>query len=443
MDDPDNIFFSGNGKATLEEITEEAYPFGGPVPDMLTTMCVNRSQQSRLPTTACSGSYTDYSNNGAIASAQCTCTTSNGVDSTPVKITVITEVRTTSHRVCDTGNYPEHTLRVTQSNTTLCYSPDQLDANDTCVKTPSSPDYILPATSDDEKVCQTLPDGSRCPYTLSDDGNYLLPDYEANCYTGELPDYDDTQLGEADTDPNTACEDIGNGQFACIEDPQNVCDNFTCQDGCGIYEFGDSSEFICISQDTDEDNIPDYADPDIDGDGIANELDLDSDGDGVDDPDYGRGEAQPITVNVEFDDSGIISAIRAQTTTLDSTLNETNETLAAIEGHLTPTGDIDFTIPAEIQERTQLNDYGERNFGTVMKFALDRMSLSPLAQGVDRFFLVEFSGQCPVYRSYIPMLETEIVIDHFCTEAMLTIWTVVHAVMLVVFSFLAFRIAIL
>jgi hypothetical protein len=215
--------------------------------------------------------------------------------------------------------------------TPLCFDPTDLAFRDTCPDTSSSPDFILATDySGNSLVCHQKEDGSVCPYELSSGGDYYTPSYEANCYDqASTPLYDTTSMSDnPDQDASQDCEDIGNGASVCTEDPDNVCNELICEPGCGYFGLGDQTEFVCVSEDTDGDGVPDYVDPDIDGDGISNDEDLDSDGDGVDDPTYSSGTA----ISTEYlealmlRNNEILSAIESNTSDGSSSGGTTDDT---------------------------------------------------------------------------------------------------------------------
>jgi hypothetical protein len=225
---------------------------------------------------------------------------------------------------CPPDDHPQNIVpwdnEGTQSVT--CFDPIDLNFVDSCPDSTQDGSYVLPVTASNSStpMCQTKPDGSQCKYDKVDD--VFVTNFENDCYS--RPDYDDfDETGLNQPDPLIReCQLLGQGVSACIENPENVCDsNGTCNTGCGSVSIGDSDPtFICLSEDTDQDGLADYADPDIDGDGIANEVDLDSDGDGLDDPKYPRPD-EPMNVTI---DTGNLETLAA----------EGNDTLQSIKEEL-------------------------------------------------------------------------------------------------------------
>lgn len=212
-----------------------------------------------------------------------------------------------------------HTL---QSGETRCFTPYSLADADSCSQgTGTEFDFFISDSGaascikkSDGSSCPVLPDGS---VTSNVTGNTTYfyksatPPSSSICYESlaaqppppDLPNIPD-EIGE--------CSDF-NGLSMCYENPLNVCDsNGNCPTGCGTLSANGQVGFVCTSQDTDNDGIPDYQDPDIDGDGIRNEDDLDSDGDGQDDPinpNYTGGFNQASLSGIE----GLLSQIAQNT----------------------------------------------------------------------------------------------------------------------------------
>jgi hypothetical protein len=133
------------------------------------------------------------------------------------------------------------------------------------------------------------------------------------------------------------------------------------------------------------------------------------------------------------DEGGIITAIGAQTTALTDALSYGGELpssgLAMTQGLTDAIG-----TP---------NDYEVRNYGTVMEASVTQIKEGALYIAVDEFFEVSFSGSCPSYSADIPFMATSITVDHWCRPIMSEIWPMIQAIIILGFSFLAFRVAVL
>ena len=194
-----------------------------------------------------------------------------------------------------------------------CADPDQINLVDEC--NASSGNTVLNLQVTDQNACYTTSNGSICEYQAVDvgGGNQVYEmNLEGDCYSEPKPDISgNPSLGD---EPVSGCVNNG-GLVSCPADPDVVCPDGNCQDGCGYM----NDSFVCYDVDTDSDGLPDYNDPDIDGDGVANDDDLDSDGDGQDDPIDGGGSSPGgggSTVNVDM--SGVISELQKANTSLDN-----------------------------------------------------------------------------------------------------------------------------
>lgn len=323
----------------------------------------------------------------------------------------------------------------------LCYEPAELASNDTCSATDEYgfTETFLMNSDAGETLCVEKDDGSRCTTVregsiegTSGDTSYFYnaqSDASGACYHLELG-----ESPQLISDTGEQCQVI-NGVSFCLENATDVCTGNDCPVGCGSYTVSGQQYYGCFSLDTDGDGLPDYSDPDIDGDGIANENDLDADGDGVDDPTYtgdtGNGGGGSSTVNVDM--SGT-----------EQRLDGIGDTLDDIEENFTTDKTVNFGISDDfITKYGTPNDYETRNFGTVIEAAVTEMQNTALSQAVNDFFTVSFSGTCPVYSANVPYLNTTIVIDQFCSSVMTQVWPYISAVIILVFSVLAFRVAVL
>lgn len=91
----------------------------------------------------------------------------------------------------------------------------------------------------------------------------------------------------------------------------------------------------------------------------------------------------------------------------------------------------------------EANNYEERNYGTVLTAAVTRMKESPLVESVDTFFEVSISGTCPTYTADVSFMQTSVLFDHWCRPVMDSIWPMVQGVIILLFSIIGFRAAIL
>lgn len=144
----------------------------------------------------------------------------------------------------------------------------------------------------------------------------------------------------------------------------------------------------------------------------------------------------------DIDKDGIIEAIDTQTQQVKSigdTLDEINSNLNQEIG----TGKADFSTERLTEVIGEANDWETRNFGTVVENSVSKIKQTEIFKATDGFFDVDFTGTCPVYTANIPLFDAPVVIDHFCTESMANMLAIIKAIIILGFSFAAFRVAIL
>ena len=86
----------------------------------------------------------------------------------------------------------------------------------------------------------------------------------------------------------------------------------------------------------------------------------------------------------------------------------------------------------------------QKNFQTVATAFKERMQQAPVINAVQQFFEVSFSGSCPTWSTSVGMPfggQFDINIDQLCGDAMTRIWPAIRAIIILIFSFLAFRVA--
>ena len=336
-----------------------------------------------------------------------------------------------------------------------CYDFQELEDNDTCE--PDNP-HLLGNASSPDLVCYSKPDGSKCAMKKYEVNGQFA--YEQNlepsaCLSGEndLPPY----VQQAYPPTGDECQNFGNGVYGCPADPSQVCDPVTgvCNTGCGTYDVGNGPQFICLAdpdsscnpveQDCGETTDPtDPTDP-IDPTDPTDPTDPDEPSEN---PTLDPSEITDPIVSEIQQTNDLIEGTNTQLQGMGSTLTaikneqgETNGLLNQIKNEIQDTGSpANFNDPSALYEP---NDYNQKNFGTVMASAVERMNQAPITRAVDDFFEVSLSGTCPVYSTSVPYIGAEIVIDQFCGEVMNSIWPIISAIIILVFSVLAFRVAVL
>lgn len=276
------------------------------------------------------------------------------------------------------------------------------------------------------------------------------------------------------------CFTLKDGSQYCLNDKDKKCTRIdgveVCQPGCGTL----NGDFVCFDGQDDDPTNPGDELEDID--------------DNITDPnksinDMTKGDFKEVQSGSEqrldqlarllqnsnnanrTNHNASMSQYQASNRTLgniDSKLEGIGDTLTAMAGTLDgiaeslsgdPDGDcegddcddettgpgIDYSTDALTEFTGEPNDWEERNFGTVMKAAVDRMQEAPIFESVSTFFDVSFGGDCPVWSASVPMMGAvfDINIDQLCSPTMNSLWPIIRAIIILGFSVLAFRVAIL
>ncbi|CAM5223297.1 hypothetical protein [Alishewanella longhuensis] len=96
-----------------------------------------------------------------------------------------------------------------------------------------------------------------------------------------------------------------------------------------------------------------------------------------------------------------------------------------------------------LSEFANPNDWEERNFGTVIMATVDQLKETPIFSAINSFFEVSFSAECPIWSTNFTVFNQsfDFTVDQHCSSTMSQIWPWIRAIILLVFSFLAFRVA--
>lgn len=251
---------------------------------------------------------------------------------------------------------------------------------------------------------------------------------------------------EKDTPPDTPekCYQLGSGQNFCLEDPDQKCAKIdgimTCEAGCGTV----NGEFFCFENDDPEEPLPDPDDNITDPDTPLNDMVK------RDFKDVLGGTESRLDILAR-----LMSDIKTNTSKGDSELaakqDATNRLLKEISDKLdeesddeTPTNPQPTYNTDKLEEFVNPNDWGEKNFRTVALAFKDRLLEAPVMQAVQGFFDVALSGSCPTWQTTVNMPfggALNINIDQLCSETMNNIWPAIRAIIVLIFSFLAFRVA--
>ncbi len=336
----------------------------------------------------------------------------------------------------DGTDYTEHTIMHTlDDGSTMCFTAQSLEDVDSCNL--DNPDVIGTADSP-PLVCVTKADGSKCAmqkYEVNGQFAYSQNLEPSSCYEGEisLQPYNDPTT--ADDITGDGCQEIGNGIRACVADPTQVCNQSTgvCNSGCGTFDIGQGPTFICL-QDSDA-----TCDPTTTANCIISEpFDPTTPYEPPIEPSDPTFQTVTGTNTLINNTNVILTGIGQGISTMGQGLDGVKSGLDEIKEEMETTKTVTFD-----DEIYTPNDYEERNYGTVLESAVNEMRNTELVTSVNEFFDVDFSGSCPIYSTSVPYINSTITIDQFCSSAMGSIWPIVSAIILLVFSVLAFRVAIL
>jgi hypothetical protein len=85
----------------------------------------------------------------------------------------------------------------------------------------------------------------------------------------------------------------------------------------------------------------------------------------------------------------------------------------------------------------------ERTVASVIAAHKARIEAAPIAQATTGFFTVQASGSCPTWTLPATPYTPSVVMDFWCVSELSTVWTVIGAVCLICFGWVAFRIGVL
>jgi hypothetical protein len=297
------------------------------------------------------------------------------------------------------------------------------------------------------KVCVESDSGELCPWKEVSGGNGVFePDRDSQLACDLPPSIPDP----APQDPDQ-CFLTGSGFKACKADPNDKCtvnstNALSCGNSCGYL----NGEFMCFTQrdPTVDPNKPDPTPrPDKD--------------DTITDPqkalsDMVKGDFKQIQRGVETrldgftaDMANLMKSQEYAATQANKNSAQGNKLLNSINQNTANTveelkklsdagADVEGITKPEFEDK---NDWSTRNFGTVLKEKADQLMQIPVMQSVSSFFNVGFSGTCPTYN--VTVWVFEININQFCSPEVQALFPYIRAVVLLMCSFFAIRVALL
>lgn len=259
--------------------------------------------------------------------------------------------------------------------------------------------------------------------------------------------------GEEETPPaeKENCVIMKNGQKYCTADKSEKCVVINgvqqCQSGCGTI----NGEFVCVESDEDNPDDP-LEDPDdniTDPDKPLNDMTKD------DFKEINKGIESRLDIIAQLMQRNT-DKIGAGTSAVTSKIDGTNKLLGDIKGTLEGIADelsgdgegdgvggVEYSTDI-LEEFVNPNDWEQKNFQTVATAFKERMQQAPVINAVQQFFEVSFSGSCPTWSTTVDMPfggQFNVNIDQLCSDAMTSIWPMIRAIIILIFSFLAFRVA--
>ena len=344
-------------------------------------------------------------------------------------------------------------LQITPEGTKQCIKP----VSDcwTGANAPAAPlMQFSPSNAGQSQICVVGDNGKKCPWKAKGANGIFEPDVGNPHSCLEEPPPPDANPDTPDT-----CVTGGNGMKVCPDDPNSNCKPgqsgsvggeagviLTCKAGCGFF----NGKFLCFS-DPDIPNLPDLPEKPPANDEIPDpnkamadmlkkdfkdvQIGVESRLDGLTQlmANQNQLSKQEIDGQKKSNDfsNQLLNSINQNTANTVAELKKLNEG----DGQPSPT-------PSEKEiDLGEKNDWSTRNFGTVIKGAGDSIMQQPVFGSVGRFFTASFSGSCPSWS--VNVWGFSIVIDQLCSETFQQILPAIRAVILLIFSFFAFRVAFL
>lgn len=303
-------------------------------------------------------------------------------------------------------------------------------------------------------LCAINDEGINCPWKQVSKGVYVPdPTSPLDC---------DHQDPDPPPPPVDGCRLHSSGLKVCPDDPNNRCSTtsepgkvpvISCDPDCGYV----NENFACFAHPYDPKKDPNMPDKDP-----LKDVD-----DNITDPNKPLGDMLKRDFKDIFKgaetrlDNLLISAKNkekgqeAQMGNLTSAQREGNRQLKSIADSTKKTEDntkgiLDALtgkgegegkggVKPEFKEPT--NDWDKRNFGSILKSKGDELFSLPLFKSIDSFFNVSFGGTCPQYSVNVWVFDLSV--DQFCSATMNSMWPYIRAIVLLVCSFFAIRIALL
>lgn len=308
--------------------------------------------------------------------------------------------------------------------------------------------HFAPQDAGKGSICVDTDSIGLCPFTeLPDSKGVFVPETNNAFPCDDKPPSDPMPPPE----PPENCTTTPSGMLVCKEDPNEKCtanssNAMSCPPSCGYM----NNVFVCFENpdvDPEQPEEPDVPRPPAD-DNIENPDKPISDMLKKDFKDVQRGVESRLD-GFAADMANLIKTEKAakdqenknsaQGNKLLNSINQnTADTVKELKKLTEPGETVEGIEKPEFEEK---NDWNQRNFGTVMKAKGDEIMNLPIMRSITNFFDVSFSGSCPTYA--VSVWVFEINIDQFCSQQVQALFPYISAVVLLMCSFFAIRIALL
>ena len=295
------------------------------------------------------------------------------------------------------------------------------------------------ATSD--KICVKNDSGELCPFKKVSLGVFVPDTSDPDqCTVGDIP--------ETQEPPPIDCKDMGSGQKACRADPNQKCKvtqggKQECDQKCGYV----NKVFMCIEGEPTNTPLAPLKTPD---DSVTDPTTKTPDMDKQDHKDIMKGAEDRLdnvvtglqNLGKQLSDQKTDGPTKSGQDRSNMYLSSIDKNVAEINKKLDGGKDDEEDIPLNPKELDfEHNDFETRNFGTVIDTAAKSLLGKPIFMSIKSYFNASFGGSCPTWSVDVDVYT--ITIDQLCSETMNQVWPGIRAIIILVFSFLAFRVAFL
>lgn len=333
------------------------------------------------------------------------------------------------------------TVKETIDSTPYCFKPKEKPTS--CPKVGDiqvAPIRHFDTVTTSDKVCVKNDKGDLCPFKKVSQGVFEPDTTSPNeCGSGGLP--------VSDPIPPVECKEMQSGQRACRADPNQKCTSKdgkqTCEPSCGYV----NNVFMCVEgQPT---NTPLAPLNPID-DTITNPTKKTPDMEKSDYKDVmkgAEGRLDNVVTSIEnlgkqLSDQKADGPTKSGQDRSNMYLSSIDKNVAEINKKLDGPGEDEEDVPLNPKELDfEHNDFETRNFGTVIDAAAKALLGKPIFMSIKSYFNASFGGSCPTWSVDVDVYT--ITIDQLCSETMNQVWPGIRAIIILVFSFLAFRVAFL